>query len=60
MEYKQADYFGELALLMEQPRLATVRAGGVTKVLCLDRKSFNRLLGNLDTIMRRAVSDRYS
>ncbi|CAD7926078.1 unnamed protein product [Amoebophrya sp. A120] len=61
MQYQQADYFGELALLMEQPRLATVKAGEERcKVLSLDRKSFKRLLGPLDEIMRRAVSEKYS
>lgn len=60
MQYKEADYFGELALLMEQPRLATVKAqGGPCKVLSLDRKSFKRLLGPLDQIMRRAM-DKYT
>ncbi len=53
MTYAPADYFGELALLMEQPRLATVQAVGNCKVLSLDRKSFKRLLGPLDEIMRR-------
>lgn len=60
MTYKPSDYFGELALLMEQPRLATVKAVGPCKVLSLDRKSFKRLLGPLDEIMRRAMQDKYN
>ncbi|CAD7954549.1 unnamed protein product [Amoebophrya sp. A25] len=61
MQYQTADYFGELALLMEQPRLATVKAGAqACKVLSLDRKSFKRLLGPLDEIMRRAMSEKYA
>lgn len=59
MEYKAGEYFGELALLMDQPRLATVKAVGCCKVLSLDRRSFKRLLGPLDEIMRRAGVDRY-
>jgi len=43
MDYKAGDFFGELALLKDQPRAATVTSKGC-KVLSLDRKSFNRLL----------------
>merc|ERR1719217_1308949 len=43
MEYAAGDFFGELALLKDQPRAATVTSKGC-KVLTLDRKSFNRLL----------------
>merc|ERR1711904_319137 len=43
MDYSSGDFFGELALLKEQPRAATATSKGC-KVLSLDRKSFNRLL----------------
>jgi len=43
MDYSAGDFFGELALLKDQPRAATVTSKGC-KVLALDRKSFNRLL----------------
>jgi cAMP-dependent protein kinase regulator len=43
MDYSGGDFFGELALLKDQPRAATVTSKGC-KVLALDRKSFNRLL----------------
>eukprot|EP00747_Dinoflagellata_sp_TGD_P183336 gnl/TRDRNA2_/TRDRNA2_38140_c0_seq2.p1 gnl/TRDRNA2_/TRDRNA2_38140_c0~~gnl/TRDRNA2_/TRDRNA2_38140_c0_seq2.p1 ORF type:complete len:404 (+),score=140.68 gnl/TRDRNA2_/TRDRNA2_38140_c0_seq2:101-1312(+) len=43
-EYAAGDYFGELALIQNQPRAASVTARGSLKVLSLDRKAFKRLL----------------
>jgi cAMP-dependent protein kinase regulator len=42
-EYAPGDFFGELALLKDQPRAATVTSKGC-KVLTLDRKTFDRLV----------------
>jgi len=47
------DYFGEIALLFNRPRAATVRACGTLKCVKLDRARFERLLGNLADILRR-------
>ncbi len=53
-EYSPGDYFGELALLKEIPRQADVVAKGEkVQVLCLDRESFQRLLGPLQTLLKR-------
>ena len=52
-QYKSGDYFGELALLKNEPRAATVRAKSKVKVAMIDRNSFKRLLGPLDEILKR-------
>ena len=51
MSYKPGSYFGELALLRGEPRAANVISTEACKVICLDRKSFKRLLGPLDKIL---------
>lgn len=56
MDYTPGDYFGELALLRNQPRAATVKAKGSLSVLSLSRGSFKRLLGPLDDILARQAS----
>eukprot|EP01027_Heterolobosea_sp_BB2_P003885 GEZU01005849.1.p2 GENE.GEZU01005849.1~~GEZU01005849.1.p2 ORF type:complete len:417 (+),score=133.88 GEZU01005849.1:160-1410(+) len=45
--------FGEMALLLNQPRAATVTAKGPVKCVKLDRKSFNRVLGPCEDILKR-------
>ena len=47
MEYRRGDYFGELALLKNEPRAANIIAKTELKVASLDRHSFKRLLGPL-------------
>lgn len=46
-------YFGEIALLTTRPRQATVCAKGTVKCLTLDRKTFKRVMGPLDDILKR-------
>jgi len=47
------DYFGELAILKETPRAASVKVvSSSAKVLCLDRKTFKKMLGPLEELMR--------
>ena len=51
------EFFGELALLKQEPRAATVKAGANgCRVLALDRNSFNRLLGDLEALTLRQYS----
>ena len=53
MKYKPGDYFGELALLKNEPRAASVLAKTNLIVMKLDRNSFKRLIGPLDDILKR-------
>ena len=53
MNYKPGDYFGEIALLKNEPRAANVIAKTKLKVISLERSSFKRLLGPLDEILKR-------
>ena len=51
------DYFGELALLTGEPRAASVIAKGYCKVATLDRRSFKRLLGSVEEILKRKAQE---
>lgn len=50
---KKGDYFGELALLHDKPRAATVIANGKLKCVTLGKKAFTRLLGPVMDILKR-------
>ncbi|CAI5722697.1 unnamed protein product [Peronospora effusa] len=52
-------YFGEIALLTTRPRQATVTAQGKVKCLTLDRKTFKRVMGPLEDILKRNI-DKYN
>ncbi|KAJ5683912.1 cAMP-dependent protein kinase regulatory subunit [Penicillium maclennaniae] len=53
-EYHRGDYFGELALLEDKPRAASIVTKTEVKVARLGRDGFKRLLGPVEEIMRRA------
>lgn len=54
MDYKVGDYFGELALLKNQPRAASIHVSSdVAKVLSMSRGSFNKMLGPLQDLLSR-------
>ncbi|CAH1266245.1 cAMP-dependent protein kinase type II-alpha regulatory subunit-like isoform X2 [Branchiostoma lanceolatum] len=52
---KQGDYFGELALVTNNPRAASAYAVGKTKVARLDVHAFERLLGPCKELMKRNI-----
>lgn len=47
----KSDFFGERALLVNEPRGATVAATQATVCLVLDRETFTEILGPLDSAM---------
>ncbi len=51
--YTKGDYFGELALLNDAPRAASVVSKTEVKVATLGKDGFQRLLGPVESIMRR-------
>ncbi|OBZ86427.1 cAMP-dependent protein kinase regulatory subunit [Choanephora cucurbitarum] len=50
---KKGDYFGELSLLNDEPRAATVIANGKLRCATLSKKAFIRLLGPVMDILKR-------
>ena len=55
MQYEAGDYFGERALMKNEPRAANVIAKTDCVVLSLDRHSFKRLMGPLEEILKRKM-----
>ncbi|XP_052764959.1 cAMP-dependent protein kinase regulatory subunit-like isoform X1 [Mya arenaria] len=51
-----SDYFGEIALLLNRPRAATVISRGPLKCVKLDRGRFERVLGPCSDILKRNIS----
>jgi len=51
-----SDYFGEIALLLDRPRAATVVTRGQLKCVKLDRNRFERVLGPCADILKRNIT----
>jgi len=52
-KYKEGDYFGELALLHDVKRQASVRAITKVRVASLDRDSFKRIFGDMEDLLKK-------
>src|SRR5437016_2087417 len=53
--FGEGDYFGEMALLSDQPRSATVTVVGDAAVLRLPKEAFERFLASNLNVMRQFV-----
>lgn len=51
--YKEGEYFGELSLIHDLSRQASVKCLTPTRVASVGRESFKRILGNLEDILKR-------
>jgi len=56
-ELGPSKYFGEMAILNDAPRAATVTAKGALKCAKMDRARFERLLGPAVELMKRNAAD---
>ena len=52
-QYSEKMYFGELSLIRDQPRAASIVAKTKIKVASIDRNAFKRILGPLEDILKR-------
>mmetsp|Transcript_23305 Transcript_23305/g.51464 ORF Transcript_23305/g.51464 Transcript_23305/m.51464 type:complete len:747 (-) Transcript_23305:116-2356(-) len=59
MQYSEGDYFGEIALLLGEPRKASVYAVGPCTCLYIPRETFSRILGPMKNILERQL-EKYS
>lgn len=59
LEYGPEQFFGELALLRNEVRAATVTARSASKLLSVDRKTFVRLLGPLQELLEAHAKGNY-
>jgi cAMP-dependent protein kinase regulator len=57
-EYKDGDYFGEIALVKNTVRQASIKAETDCRVVSIDRDAFKRLLGPMEDILQRNM-DKY-
>lgn len=57
-EYKEGDYFGEIALVKNTVRQASIKAESSVRVMSIDRDAFKRMLGPIEEILKRNM-DKY-
>jgi len=57
LTYTRGGYFGELALMRDDTRAASVIAATEAKLLYLERKTFKSLLGPIEDVLKKKASD---
>mmetsp|Transcript_33723 Transcript_33723/g.61067 ORF Transcript_33723/g.61067 Transcript_33723/m.61067 type:complete len:415 (+) Transcript_33723:73-1317(+) len=60
MKYNRGDYFGELSLIHQAPRAASVEAVTDCTIMSVDSKSFKNILGKLIDTMKENAAKQYS
>ena len=45
-QYAEGDFFGELALINNSPRQASIKAKSLVKLACISRDEFKRVFGS--------------
>ena len=58
--YDQHDYFGEIMMMTDQPRTASVTALTSCKMAVLDKTSFRLLMGKAELDAMRAAAAKYT
>lgn len=53
LDYHEGDYFGEIALVKNTVRQASVKAETHCRVVSIERDAFKRLLGPIESILAR-------
>jgi len=56
MRLQTGDYFGELALLTDQPRQASVIAVGHVKLLSIGKKHFSQVMGPVEALLKSKIT----
>ena len=57
--YDENDYFGEVMMMTDQPRTASVTALTSCKIAVLDKMSFHLLMGKAELDAMRAAAAKY-
>jgi cAMP-dependent protein kinase regulator len=52
-EFKEGDYFGEISLIRNTPRQASVKCVSMVRVIFVDRVTFKRMFGSVEEILKR-------
>lgn len=52
-EFKEGDYFGQISLIRNTPRQASVKCLTPTRVVYIDRDAFKRMFGPIEEILKR-------
>ena len=59
LSFEEKDYFGELALMNNEPQPASVEARGDVQLLAIDKRTFTRLMDSIGYDLRKNL-ERYS